>query len=93
MSPKECRRPAAVELPITLASRDSAREMSSRRRNQNDIVLREGSGSVVGPLYATRMIQFIADEIRGWRPGRAVRVSGGFVRCVVRLRQFAAKFR
>ena len=63
---------------------------SRRRGIRNEIVPREGSGRVVGPLYTTRMIEFIQDEIGGWRPGRALRVSGSLARCIARLRRFGA---
>lgn len=63
---------------------------SRRRTIYNDIVPREGSGRVVGPLYTTRMIEFIQDEIGGWRPSRALRVSGSLARCIARLRRFGA---
>ena len=63
---------------------------SRRRGIRNEIVPREGSGRVVGPLYTTRMIEFVQDEIGGWRPSRTLRVSGSLARCIARLRRFGA---
>ncbi len=62
---------------------------SRRRAIHGEIVPREGSGRRVGPLYTTRMMDFIQDKIGGWRPGRARRVSGSLARCIARLRGFA----
>ena len=62
---------------------------SRRRTVQHDLVPRPGSGRTVGPLYTTRMIEFLQDETSGWRPDRARRVSDSLARCIGRLRQFA----
>lgn len=62
---------------------------SRRRAVREDLVPRQGSGRPVGPLYSSRMIEFIRDEDAGWRPDRASNVSQSLERCVRRLRQFA----
>ncbi len=63
---------------------------SRRRAIHGEIVPREGSFRSVGPLYTTRMMEFIQDQIGGWRAGRALRVSDSLARCIARLRRFAA---
>ena len=56
---------------------------------RDDLVPRHGSGRAVGPLYTTRMIEFLQDETAGWRLDRAVTVSESLKRCVNRLRDLA----
>lgn len=58
---------------------------SRRRGVRDDLVPREGSGRSVGPLYTTRMIEFLQDEVAGWRPDQALRVSESLERCVLGL--------
>jgi len=62
---------------------------SHRRALRDDLVPREGSGRSVGPLYTTRMIEFVQDDFEGWRPSQAVRVSESLARCVLRLTDFS----
>lgn len=62
---------------------------SRRRSTQEEIVPRLGSGRAVGPLYATRMIEFLQDRKAGWRPDRAQRASDSLARCITRLRALA----
>jgi hypothetical protein len=64
---------------------------SRRRALRDEIVPRDGSGRSVGPLYTTRMIEFIQDEATGWRVDHALGVSDSLNRCVERLRRFAEK--
>jgi hypothetical protein len=71
----------AKQLVITLARRSRSREMIE------DIVPREGSGRSEGPAYASRMIEFISDERRGWRPHVAARSSDSLARCLRSLRR------
>lgn len=61
---------------------------SRRRAVREDLVPRQGSGRVVGPLYTTRMIAFLQDESAGWRLDEALCVSKSLERCVLRLRTF-----
>jgi hypothetical protein len=63
---------------------------SHRRAIREDLVPREGSGRAVGPLYTTRMIEFLQDRNSGWRPAQAALGSDSLARCVSRLRGFAA---
>lgn len=69
---------------------DLARQ-SRRRALRSDIVPRDGSGRSVGPLYTTRMIEFIQDERAGWRADHALDISVSLKRCMERLRQLANK--
>ena len=62
---------------------------SHRRVIRDELVPREGSGRPVGPLYTTRLIEFVQDETEGWRPDHALHASGSLERCVLRLRDFA----
>jgi hypothetical protein len=61
---------------------------SRRRSLRGDIVPREGSGRSVGPLYMTRMIEFVNDA-SGWRADHALVASDSLRRCVAHLRQLA----
>jgi hypothetical protein len=56
---------------------------------KNDLIPRESSGRIVGPLYTARMIEFVQDSARGWRPEQALRASDSLRRCIKRLRQLA----
>jgi hypothetical protein len=62
---------------------------SRRRALRTEIVPREGSGRSVGPLYTTRLIEFIQDEAVGWRVDHALGVSDSLRRCVEDLRRLA----
>lgn len=58
---------------------------SSRRSVREELVPRDGSGRAVGPLYTTRMIEFVMDKNAGWRPEEAARISYSLSRCLQRL--------
>ena len=62
---------------------------SRRRTIREDLVPREGSGRAVGPLYTTRMIEYVEDGNKGWRPDSAANVSDSLARCMKRLTQLA----
>lgn len=62
---------------------------SPRRSVREEIVPREGSGRSVGPLYTTRMIEFVQDEAAGWRVDHALGASDSLNRCMGRLRRLA----
>jgi hypothetical protein len=64
---------------------------SRRRAIQDAFVPRQASGRTVGPLYTTRMIEFVQDEATGWRPDQALNVSNSLARCIQRLRQFPGR--
>lgn len=55
---------------------------SRRRRLRDELVPREASGRAVGPLYTTRMIEFIDSADAGWRPDRASQTSDSLARCI-----------
>jgi hypothetical protein len=60
----------------------------SRRRDiREDMVPRPGSGRAVGPAYTSRLIEFVADSPRGWRPEVAARSSNSLERCLACLRR------
>jgi len=59
---------------------------SRYRKIREELAPREGSGRAVGPLYTTRITQFVDDTANGWRPGYAVDGSDSLRRCVDRLR-------
>jgi hypothetical protein len=59
---------------------------SRRRAIRDELVPRAGSGRAVGPLYTSRMIEFVEDTAAGWRPEQAARQSDSLARCITRLR-------
>jgi hypothetical protein len=60
---------------------------SRRPTIREDLLPREGSGRVVGPLYTARMIEYVEDRSNGRRPGSAASVSDSLARCIKRLSQ------
>jgi len=65
-------------------------ELSRQSRSRDirlDMVPRPGSGRKIGPAYVSRIIEFVSDPIRGWRPDRAVRSSDSLSRCLTRMRE------
>jgi len=64
---------------------------SRRRVVREDLVPRLGSGRSVGPLYTTCMIEFVRDEIAGWRLDQAALASRSLARCISRLRELAGQ--
>jgi hypothetical protein len=63
---------------------------SRRREIREDMVPRRGSGRAVGPAYTSRMIEFVLDPDRGWRPSVAAISADSLARCIRCLRQLAA---
>jgi hypothetical protein len=61
---------------------------SARTEVRKDMVPRTGSGNSVGPAYSSRLIEYISDQSRGWRPKEAVRVSDSLRRCWTSLQTF-----
>jgi hypothetical protein len=55
---------------------------SRRKAIREDIVPLEGSGQMVGPAYTTRMIEFIQNIERGWRPAVAAELSESLRKCI-----------
>ena len=56
---------------------------------RRDLVPREGSGRVEGPAYTSRLVEFISDARRGWRPLVAARSSDSLNRCFKCLNRIA----
>lgn len=55
---------------------------SRKRAIREDMVPRPGSGRSVGPAYTARLIEFITDPERGWRPLAAANVADSLRRCL-----------
>jgi len=65
-------------------------ELSRRSRSRDiklDMVPRPGSGRKIGPAYVSRLIEFVSDPQRGWRPERAARSSDSLNRSLTRIRE------
>ena len=61
---------------------------SSRSKiTRADMVPRQQSGRKVGPLYPSRLIEFIHNEGQGWRPLVAARSSASLSHCLRRLEE------
>ena len=68
-------------------------ELSRRSRSRDirlDMVPRPGSGRKIGPAYVSRLIEFVSDPQRGWRPERAARSSDSLNRSLTRIRGLVA---
>ena len=68
-------------------------ELSRRSRSRDirlDMVPRPGSGRKIGPAYVSRLIEFVSDPQRGWRPERAAQASESLNRCLARLQELVA---
>ena len=63
---------------------------SRRLAIRTDMTPRPGSGRAVGPAYSSRLIEFVSDTTRGWRPDVAAQHSSSLRRCLERIRQLAA---
>jgi hypothetical protein len=55
---------------------------SRRPAIRQDMVPREGSGSVVGPGYNGRLIEFVSGIEQRWRPEVAMQTSDSLKRCI-----------
>ena len=64
---------------------------SRRRAIREDIVPREGSGQSVGPAYSSRMVEFVQDPARGWRPDVAANSCDSLHRCIQALSGLATE--
>ncbi len=86
LSVAPARVPAQVEaLADPKATLVNLARASRRRDIRADMVPREGSGRVVGPAYAARIIEY---SQRMWRPDVAARCSDSLARCCARLVEF-----
>jgi hypothetical protein len=66
---------------------------SRRREIRDDMVPRPGSGRAVGPAYTSRLIEFVAGPLAGWRPDAAAKASDSLDRCLRCLQQLVQKRR
>ena len=69
-------------------------ELSRKSRDRDirlDMVPRPGSGRKIGPAYVSRLIEFVSDAQKGWRPDRAARSSDSLRRCLVRIRELVTR--
>ena len=69
-------------------------ELSRRSRSRDirlDMAPRPGSGRKIGPAYVSRLIEFVSDPQKGWRPERAARSSDSLRRCLVRIRELVTR--
>ena len=56
--------------------------LSRQRSLREDMLPRPGSGRDVGPAYNSRLIEFVTDRQRGWRPDVAAQASESLRRCL-----------
>jgi hypothetical protein len=75
--------PDPKHLMVSLAQR------SRERRLRHEMVPRWGSGRVVGPAYNARLIRFVTDNRKGWRPEVAAQESPSLRRALACLRRLA----
>jgi hypothetical protein len=55
---------------------------SRRKEIRQDMVPRPGSGRVVGPAYASHILEFARDPEHGWRPSVASQHADSLNRCL-----------
>jgi hypothetical protein len=75
------------ELVVGLAGK------SGNRAIRDDMIPRLSSGRSVGPGYISRLIEFVFDARKGWRPQHAACSSDSLKRCLNRLQELAARVR
>jgi hypothetical protein len=81
-NPDEVPDPKALMVDLSRGSRD--------HRLRHEMVPGPGSRRAVGPAYNSRLIQFVTDRHRGWRPEVAAGVSESLRRCLNCLARLAA---
>ena len=59
--------------------------LSRWRQIRDDMVPRPASGRSVGPAYTSRLIEFVTNRERGWRPAVAAQSSNSLIRCIERM--------
>ncbi len=64
---------------------------SNRRSIREDLVPSPGGGQAVGPAYTSRMVEFISDSSRGWRPDVAAANCDSLRRCMQAMTELIAK--
>ena len=60
---------------------------SRSRAIQEDMVPRPGGGRREGPAYSSRLVEFVMDQERGWRPVVAARRSDSLAGCLRSLKR------
>jgi hypothetical protein len=75
------RHPNPKQHVVNLARRSRSHEIVE------DLVPRESSGRTEGRAYASRLMEFVSDDKRGWRPHVAARSSDSLARCLRSLRR------
>ena len=65
--------------------------LSRQRAIREDMLPPPGSGRDVGPAYNSRLIQFVTDRRKGWRPEVAAQASESLRRCLRCLVRLAAR--
>ena len=81
--------PEDVEDPKDLMVGLARRSLDHRIRHE--MVPGHGSGRAVGPAYNARLIEFVTDRNRGWRPAVAAQSSESLDRCLRCLRQLTVR--
>jgi hypothetical protein len=61
-------------------------QRSKRRAIRDDIIPRQGSGRSQGPGYTSRLMEFVLDKRRGWRPEVAASRADSLRRCLIALK-------
>lgn len=64
---------------------------SRQREIREDMVPRPQSGRRIGPAYTSRLIEFVNDAKKGWRPEIAAQHSDSLNRCLRCLRRLTGK--
>jgi hypothetical protein len=82
-NPEEVDDPKDLMVSLAGESRD--------RRIRHEMVPSPGSGRAVGPAYNARLIEFVMDRQRGWRPAVAAQYSESLDRCLRCLRRLAVR--
>ncbi len=62
---------------------------SKSRAIREGMAPRLGSGRDVGPVYSSRLMEFVEDRTHGWRPQVAARSADSLERCMRRLAEIA----
>jgi len=87
-----------LRVPVARVPRDPESELDPKRTLLNlarvsrhlgirsDMLPRARSARAVGPLYTSRLIEFVTDTEKGWRPDVAQSVCDSLARCIRCLR-------
>ena len=90
-------RPMIPANPDVLADPKSTVVALARRSRirsiREDMVPAPDSGRSEGPAFTSRLIEFVMDSVRGWRPEIAATLSPSLSRCLQSLRRIAERYR